>query len=92
MDIGDFTAEVDVQIIIPKFCKKLIVFVFTLDLSDCLLVNIDSIISLASMTHITWSNSCELHHMDEIVFSTFLKFESESELGIRYLICKQTLG
>ena len=44
------------------------------------------------MTHVAWSNPHELHDMDEILFQTFLKFESESELGMRYLICTGTLG
>ena len=29
--------------------------------------------------------------MDENIFKTFLKFESESWLGMGYLICEQTL-
>ena len=37
----------------------------------------DAIISLASMTHVAWSNSHELRHTDEFfVFKTPLKFET----------------
>ena len=37
--------------------------------------------------HVAWSNSHELYHMDEkIIFKTSLKSESESELGMKYLI------
>ena len=50
----------------------------------------DFIISLALTTHVAWSNSHKLYHMDEISFSTFREFESELE--IRYLICKRTLA
>ena len=33
-------------------------------INDYLLVNLDSIISLASMTHVARSDSHDLHHMD----------------------------
>ena len=61
------------------------------DFNDYLLVNLGSIISLTSITHVARSNSHELHQMDENIFLAFLKFESESKLGAMYLICKQTL-
>ena len=46
-------------------------------LKDYMLVSLDSIIFLASMTHIAWSTFHELHYMDEDIFEAFLKSESE---------------
>jgi hypothetical protein len=45
-----------------------------------------SIISLVSILHVAWSNSHELHPMDEICFQNLLKFQSDNELETRYLI------
>ena len=83
--------EVDVQIAILKFLKVGIICALPYDLNNYLSVNLDFIISLASMMHVTSSNSHDLHHMYEKTFIAFLKFETKSEVGIRYLICKQTL-
>ena len=44
------------------------------------------------MTDVAWSSYHELYHMDDENLQTFLNFESESGLGVRYLICKPNLG
>ena len=54
MAIENFEVEVDVQNIILYFFN----FYY-------LLVNVDSIISLASVMHVAWSSCHELHHMDK---------------------------
>ena len=61
------------------------------DSNNYLLINLGSIVSLASMTIVAWSNFYELCHRNENILKLFLKFESESELGMRYLICKWNL-
>jgi hypothetical protein len=66
MAIENFKMEVDVQIRVLKCLKKNdSICVMPYDLNDFLLVNLDSIMSLASMTHVAWSKFHELHHMNE---------------------------
>ena len=40
------------------------------------------------MAEFSWATSYQWKK----IFKTFLKFESENEFGMRYLICKQTFG
>jgi hypothetical protein len=59
------------------------------DLNNCLFVNLDSIIFLASMMHVAWSNPHELHRIDENKSSKpflHLKAKMNWGLGIRYLL------
>ena len=61
--IKNFKVETNVQIIKLKKYEQYVFLPY--DLNDYFLVNLDSIISLASMMHVAWSNSRELHHIDE---------------------------
>ena len=87
----NFKVEVDVQIAILKFFKSWKYLCLPYNLNGYLLINLDSIISWASMImHVAWSISSELHHVDETILIAFFKFESKSDLGMRYIICKWT--
>ena len=91
MATENFKVQIDAQIIILKLRGKNWQFLCLLyDLNDHLLVELDPVISLASMLH--GQNYHKLHHMDEKVLKPFIKFESKSGLEIKYLICKWTLG
>ena len=85
--IENFKVEVDVQITILQFYKSWKCLCLPDDLNGYLLVNLDSIISWASMMHVAWSDLWATSYRWDI-FIAFLKFESESDLGMRYFICK----
>ena len=72
--------------------KFLTIFVLIYDFNNYLLVNLNAIISLASIMDVACSTYHELHHMDGKNIKSFVTCESASGWRMRYLICKQPLG